>query len=53
MHRVVIFLVWCLLGFCLAMAGCRASLSAEKLQASVGIERPLVSTVAADEPKDD
>ena len=42
MVRIIIYIVWCLLGFCLAVGGCRAALTAEKLEASVAISRDPV-----------
>ena len=51
--KIVLFIVWCLFGFCLAMAGCRAAITAEKLEASVSIERPAITTVAVDEAEHD
>lgn len=41
MARLIIWLIWCLLGFCLVLCGCRAAITAEKLEASVVIEQPL------------
>lgn len=37
--RLLIWIIWCLLGFCLCLFGCRAALTAESLEASVTIER--------------
>lgn len=42
MVRIIIYVVWCLLGFCIAVGGCRAALTAEKLEASVTISRDPV-----------
>lgn len=38
MARLIIWLVWCAIGFCLSVAGCRAGITAEKLEASVTID---------------
>ena len=37
--RIVIWLVWCFLGFCVALSGCRAAITAEKLEASIDVRR--------------
>lgn len=41
MSRLIVWIIWCLLGFCLALCGCRAAITAEKLEASVTIDRDL------------
>jgi len=38
--RVVVFIVWCVVGFCISLAGCRAQLTAEKLEASAEVYPP-------------
>ena len=38
--RIAVFLAWCVLGFCFAVAGCRARLAAEKLEASLEVDAP-------------
>jgi len=38
--RALVFVLWCLLGFCSCMAGCRARLAAEKLEASLEVDAP-------------
>ncbi len=40
--RIIIYIVWCLLGFCLAVGGCRSAITAEKLEASITISRDPV-----------
>ena len=48
MIRLLIWIGWCVVGFCLSMAGCHAQLSAEKLEASATIYKldgPAPTTV--------
>lgn len=37
--RLLIWIIWCVIGFCLCLCGCRAVISAEKLEASITIDR--------------
>jgi len=38
--RLVIWLLWCLLGFCCLLAGCRAAITAGQLEASITMDNP-------------
>lgn len=37
--KLLLWIVWAVLGFCIALGGCRARLSAEKLEASIAIDQ--------------
>ena len=52
--KLIFWLIWIVLGFCLFMAGCRASISAGQLEASMavgfpGVETPEIQEVAIDQ----
>lgn len=40
MVKLVLWIAWCVLGFCVALSGCRAVISAEKLEASCTVHQP-------------
>ena len=38
--RLLIWVIWCVLGFCVLLGGCSAALRAEKLEACIEVELP-------------
>lgn len=38
--RIILWVVWCLLGFCLGLAGCRVGLRADMLDATAEMYQP-------------
>jgi len=46
--RLKFYIVWCLLGAALFLAGCRVSVTAEKLEASWEIRDPTLQVTTED-----
>ena len=54
--RIFIFMIWCLLGFCLFLSGCSASIRAADLEAAfnlraIGEPPPMVQEVHIDKDR--
>lgn len=39
MEKLIIWILWCVFGFCLSLGGCHARITAEKLEASIAIQQ--------------